>query len=39
MYFQFPTVQECDFELQFLFDEYAAISHCYDLKRYHWKAK
>jgi hypothetical protein len=27
MYFQFPTVEECDF------DEYVAISHRYDLKR------
>jgi hypothetical protein len=28
----FPTVEECDFEGQFLFDEYVAISHRYDLK-------
>jgi hypothetical protein len=26
---QFPTVKECDFDRQFLFDEYVAISHCY----------
>ena len=26
MYFQFPTVKECDFDRQFLFDEYVAIS-------------
>jgi hypothetical protein len=25
--------QECDFDRQFLFDEYVAISHRYDLKR------
>jgi hypothetical protein len=30
---QFPTVEECDFDRQFLFDEYVAISHRYDLKR------
>jgi hypothetical protein len=24
MYFQFPTVEECDFHRQFLFDEYTA---------------
>jgi hypothetical protein len=30
---QFPTVEECDFDWQFLFDEYVAISHHYDLKR------
>jgi hypothetical protein len=31
---QFPTVDECDFDEQFLFDEYVAISHRYDnLKR------
>jgi hypothetical protein len=29
---QFPTVEECDFDRQFLFDEYVAISHRYDLK-------
>jgi hypothetical protein len=28
---QFPTVEECDFDRQFLFDEYVA--------EYHWKAK
>jgi hypothetical protein len=39
MYFQFPTVEECDFDRQFLFDEYVAIYHRYDLKRYHRKAK
>jgi hypothetical protein len=32
MYFQFPTVEECDFERLFLFDEYVAIYHFYDLK-------
>jgi hypothetical protein len=33
---QFPTVEECDFDRQFLFDEYVAISHRYDLRRvYH----
>ena len=26
---QFPTVEECDFDRQFLFDEYEAISHRY----------
>jgi hypothetical protein len=37
---QFPTVEECDFDRQFLFDEYvAAISHRYDLKRISLKAK
>jgi hypothetical protein len=30
---QFPTVEECDFDRQFLFDENVAISHRYDLKR------
>jgi hypothetical protein len=30
---QFPTVEECDFDRQYLFDEYVAISHGYDLKR------
>jgi hypothetical protein len=30
---QFPTVEECDFDRRFLFDEYVAISHRYDLKR------
>jgi hypothetical protein len=30
---QFPTVEECDFDRQFLFDEYVAISHRYVLKR------
>jgi hypothetical protein len=28
-----PTVEECDFDRQFLYDEYVAISHRYDLKR------
>jgi hypothetical protein len=37
--FQFPTVEECDFDQQFLFDEYVAIYHRYVLKRYHRKAK
>jgi hypothetical protein len=36
---QFPTVEEYDFDLQFLFVEYAAISHRYYLKEYHSKAK
>jgi hypothetical protein len=26
-------VEECDFDQQFLFDEYVAISHRYDLKK------
>jgi NO-binding membrane sensor protein with MHYT domain len=26
-------VEECDFDRQFLFDEYVAISHRYDLKK------
>jgi hypothetical protein len=26
-------VEECDFDRQFLFDEYMAISHRYDLKK------
>jgi hypothetical protein len=30
---KFPTVKECDFDRQFLFEEYVAISHRYDLKR------
>ena len=30
---QFSTVEECDLDRQFLFDEYVAISHRYDLKR------
>jgi hypothetical protein len=30
---QFPRVEEYDFDRQFLFDEYVAISHRYDLKR------
>jgi hypothetical protein len=31
---QFPTsLEECDFDRQFLFDEYVAISHRYDLKK------
>jgi hypothetical protein len=29
---QFPMVEECDFDWQFLFDEYVAISHR-DLKK------
>ena len=33
MYFQFPTVEECDFDWQFLFDECVAISHRYDFKK------
>jgi hypothetical protein len=33
MYFQFPTVEECDFDRQFLFDECVAISHRYDFKK------
>jgi hypothetical protein len=33
MYFQFPTVEECDFDRQFLFDEYVAISHRYGLRK------
>jgi hypothetical protein len=33
MYFQFPTVEECDFDRQFLFDKYVAISHRYCLKK------
>ena len=32
MYFQFPTVEECDFDRKFLFDEYMAISHRYGLR-------
>jgi hypothetical protein len=28
---QFPKVEECDFDRQFLFDEYMAISHRYEL--------
>ena len=31
--FQFPTVEECDFDRRFLFDEYVAISHCYGLRK------
>jgi hypothetical protein len=30
---KFSTVEECDFDRQFLFDECVAISHRYDLKR------
>ena len=30
---QIPTVEKCDFDRQFLFGEYVAISHRYDLKR------
>ena len=33
MYFQCPTVEECDIDRQFLFDEYVAISYRYDLKK------
>ena len=33
MSFQFPTVEECDFDRQFLFDEYVAISHRYGLRK------
>jgi hypothetical protein len=29
----FPTVEECDLDRQFLFDEYVAIARRYDLKR------
>jgi hypothetical protein len=36
---QFPTVEECDFDRQFLFDEYVAIAHRYDLKRVSLKIK
>jgi hypothetical protein len=32
MYF-IPNVEECDFDRQFLFDEYVPISHRYDLKK------
>ncbi len=32
-FMRFPKVEECDFDRQFLFDEYVAISHRYDLKR------
>jgi hypothetical protein len=32
---QFPMVEECDLDRQFLFDEYVAISHRYDLKEHH----
>jgi hypothetical protein len=28
-----PTVEECDFDRQFLFGEYVAISHRYDLEK------
>jgi hypothetical protein len=35
MYFQFPKVEECDFDRQFLFDEYVAISHRYGLRLLH----
>jgi hypothetical protein len=31
--FGFPTVEECDFDRQFLFDEYVAISHRYGLRK------
>jgi hypothetical protein len=30
---QFPTVEECDLDRKFLFDEYVAISHLYDLQK------
>jgi hypothetical protein len=30
---QFPTVEECDFDRQFLFDVYVTISRRYDLKK------
>jgi hypothetical protein len=33
MYFEFPTVEECDFDRQFLFDEDVAISHRYGLRK------
>jgi hypothetical protein len=33
MYFQFPTVEESDFDQQFLIDEYVAISHRYGLRK------
>jgi hypothetical protein len=33
MYFQFPRVEECDFDRQLIFDDYVAISHRYDLKK------
>jgi hypothetical protein len=33
MYFQFPTLEECDFDRQFLLDEYVAISHRYGLRK------
>jgi hypothetical protein len=29
--YQFPTVEECDFDRKCLFDEYMAISHRYGL--------
>jgi hypothetical protein len=32
MYFQFPTVEECDFDRKILFDEYEVISHRYGLR-------
>jgi hypothetical protein len=32
MYFQFPTVEECDFGRKCLFDEYMVISHRYGLR-------
>jgi hypothetical protein len=38
MYFQFPAVEECDFNRQFLFDEYVAISHRYGLRKVSWKS-
>jgi hypothetical protein len=36
---QFPTVEECDFERQFLFVVYVAIFHRYDLKRVSLKSQ
>jgi hypothetical protein len=39
VFIKFPMVEEYDFDSQLLFDEYVAISHRYDLKEYHWKAK
>ena len=31
--FQFPAVEECDFDRKVLFDEYVAISHRYGLRK------
>jgi hypothetical protein len=36
---QFPTVEECNFARQFLFDEYVAIFHRYDLERVSLKSQ